>query len=110
MENRHPSATSPANAAAELSSFRVTPTTSTSGGPNGITIRVTDSGGNYVEDSITGTLNVPLSFSTIVLPPGTQGSTYPSFSFAASGGTGPGTYTFTQIAGTLPAGIRPPTT
>jgi hypothetical protein len=77
------------------------PNLTLSTGDTVFTVRSQDGAGNLsTPDTLTVTLASALSVTTTSLPPGVNGQAY-AFCLAASGGTGP--YTWTLQSGTLPA-------
>ncbi|MGH9672486.1 MAG: Ig domain-containing protein, partial [Bryobacteraceae bacterium] len=79
-------------------------TPTTAGGPTMFMVRVTDSGGNTLDEVFALTINPALTITTgTPLPSGVLGSPY-SQAFAAAGGTGAG-YVFSLQSGTPPPGL-----
>jgi len=86
-----------------LSTAGVISGTPTNAGPSNFTVSVTDNGSRTATQSLTLTINVPLSIITpSPLPTGTVGAPY-SLTLTASGGLAP--YTWSAIAAALPPGL-----
>jgi hypothetical protein len=85
-----------------LSSGGLLSGTPTATGSSTFTAQLTDSGNNTAQQSLTLQVNsaaVPVSITTLTIPQADQGSVY-STTLAATGGTGP--YTWSLESGTLP--------
>jgi prepilin-type N-terminal cleavage/methylation domain-containing protein len=76
-------------------------TPSTAGSYNNIVVTVVDSRGDTTQQTYSLTINAAVHVTTSSLPAATQGSAY-STTLAATGGTGPLTWT---VTGALPAGL-----
>ncbi len=95
-------------AGTQLSSSGVisgTPTTATAAAPSTFTVQVADSSAPQATASKQFTIQVypALEITTSQLPQGTNGTAYPSTTFAATGGEG--SYTWKVTSGNLPAGM-----
>lgn len=81
----------------------ITGTPTTAAAPSNVTFAVTDATGVTLRKTLSMSVLANLSVATATLPVAMVGETYPSTSLAASGGDG--TYTWSLVSGTLPAGM-----
>lgn len=86
-----------------LSSAGVLSGTPTSAASSTFSVQVTDAASATATKEFTVDVAAPVTVDAATLPDGTTDQVYQSTALTAVGGTG--TYTFTQTAGTLPAGL-----